>query len=288
MLKFSKLLCLLLAAAPIWSFSCLGAWALAPVEAESRAKTRSRARTSARPFVRPVSARTAYLRQLVNPQSKQNLGVAYFIELNRGGQLYKTNNKSKFRSGDQIRFHVFANADAYVYIVMRQGSKGTKSVLFPLDATGTDNFVKRGRDCIVPTESALQFDETPGVENVGLLLSRQTLDPTLVLNFPANLTAYVPGYVSSSSLVAKRKLPRRIKMSVEKSASGALLKRQPATKVSADLVSSSKIRGRQLWRSASAALRESNMVIVVKEGSGSLARADSEAVAVDFSLIHVP
>ncbi|MBA4079146.1 MAG: hypothetical protein C0508_29220 [Cyanobacteria bacterium PR.023] len=258
MLRFSKLLCLLVAAS-ICLFSCPG--------------------TSARPLKssRATSARSAFLRQLVNPESRQNLGVAYFIELNRAGKLYKTNNKCKFRSGDQIRFHVFANADAYVYIIMRQGTKGTKSVLFPLAETGTDNLVKRGRDCIVPTESALQFDENPGVENVGLLLSRQKIAPELVLNYPANLIAYVP-----SIQVAKRKLPGRTKMSVERAPGGSLLQRQPAKKsgrLELDLVGKN-YRGRQLWRTASAALRESNMVVVVKEGAG--------AVAVDFALIHEP
>lgn len=258
MLRFSKLLCLLVAAS-ICLFSCPG--------------------TSARPLKssRATSARSAFLRQLVNPESRQNLGVAYFIELNRAGKLYKTNNKCKFRSGDQIRFHVFANADVYVYIIMRQGTKGTKSVLFPLAETGTDNLVKRGRDCIVPTESALQFDENPGVENVGLLLSRQKIAPELVLNYPANLIAYVP-----SIQVAKRKLPGRTKMSVERAPGGSLLQRQPAKKsgrLELDLVGKN-YRGRQLWRTASAALRESNMVVVVKEGAG--------AVAVDFALIHEP
>jgi hypothetical protein len=268
MLKLSKLLCLLLAAN--WSLNCLAAFALAPVKSYSNYRSR------------PVSARSAYLRQLVNPETKQNLGVAYFIELNRAGHLYKTNNKSKFRSGDQIRFHVFANDDAYVYIVMRQGSKGTKSILFPLAATGKNNFVKRGRDCIVPTESALQFDETPGVENVGLLLSREKIDPKLLLNYPSRLTAYVPGYLSktNSRLSAKRTLPSRTKMSIEKSASGSLLKHQQGDKPFSDLVSNSSSRGRRLWRSASVVLRESNVVIVVKEGAG--------AVAVDFSLIHEP
>lgn len=259
MLRFSKLLCLLVAAASICFFSCPS--------------------TSARVLKsnRANSARSAFLRQLVNAESKQNLGVAYFIELNRAGKLYKTNNKCKFRSGDQIRFHVFANADAYVYIIMRQGTKGTKSVLFPLAETGTDNFVKRGRDCIVPTESALQFDENPGVENVGLLLSRQKIAPELVLNYPANLTAYVP-----SLQVAKPKLPGRTKMSVERAPGGSLMQRQEAKKsrrLELDLVSKN-YRGRQLWRTASAALRESNMVVVVKEGGG--------AVAVDFALIHEP
>ncbi len=259
MLRFSKLLCLLVAAASICLLSCPSA--AARVSKSSRA----------------TSARSAYLRQLVNPESKQNLGVAYFIELNRAGKLYKTNNKCKFRSGDQIRFHVFANADAYVYIIMRQGTKGTKSVLFPLAETGTDNLVKRGRDCIVPTESALQFDENPGVENVGLLLSRQKIAPELVLNYPANLTAYVP-----SLQVAKRKLPGGTKMSVERAPGGSLMQLQPAKKsgrFELDLVGKN-YRGRQLWRKASAALRESNMVVVVKEGAG--------AVAVDFALTHEP
>jgi hypothetical protein len=258
MLRFSKLLCLLVAAASIFLFSCPGT--------SARVSKSSRA----------TSARSAYLRQLVNPESKQNIGVAYFIELNRAGKLYKTNNKCRFRSGDQIRFHVFANADAYVYIIMRQGTKGTKSVLFPLAETGTDNLVKRGRDCIVPTENALQFDENPGVENVGLLLSRQKIAPELVLNYPANLTAYVP-----SLQVAKRKLPGRTKMSVERSP-GSLMQSQPLKKsgrFELDLVGKN-FRGRQLWRTASAALRESNMVVVVKEGGG--------VVAVDFALIHEP
>lgn len=258
MLRFSKLLCLLVVAASICLCSSSGT--------SARALKSSRA----------TSARSAYLRQLVNPESKQNLGVAYFIELNRAGKLYKTNNRCKFRSGDQIRFHVFANADAYVYIIMRQGTNGTKSVLFPLAETGTDNLVKRGRDCIVPTESALQFDENPGVENVGLLLSRQKIAPELVLNYPPNLTAYVP-----SLQLAKPKLPGRTKMSVER-ASGSLMQRQPAKKsgrLAMDLVGKN-YRGRQLWRTASATLRESNMVVVVKEGAG--------PVAVDFALTHKP
>jgi len=115
------------------------------------------------------------------------------------------------------------------------------------------------------------------VENVGLLLSRQKIAPELVLNYPANLTAYVP-----SLHVAKRKLPGRTKMSVERAPGGSLLQRQPAKKsgrLELDLVGKN-YRGRQLWRTASAALRESNMVVVVKEGAG--------AVAVDFALIHEP
>lgn len=260
MLRFSTVLCSLLAAAPLLTFNCLAGHSLSKLEQPKSFNSR-------RPYVN--SARSAYLRQLVNPERKLNLGVAYFVELRRGGHVYKTNHKTKFRSGDQIRFHVFANADAYIYIVMRQGSKGTKSVLFPLAATGTNNLVKRGQDCIVPTENALQFDETPGIENVGLLLSRKKLDSALVLHYPTNLTAYL----------TKRKLPPHTKLSVERANSAALLKSLPANKGGSSIDLIGKASGRQLWRTASATLRESNMVVVVSEGG---------VVAVDFPLVHEP
>ncbi|CAN5605175.1 hypothetical protein BH11CYA1_BH11CYA1_42160 [soil metagenome] len=273
MLRFSKLLCILVAAAPIFSiFTCTVATASTAKEQPKAIETTKTTR-SRRPY---LSARSAYLRQLVNPQRKQNLGVAYFIELNRAGRVFKTNNKTKFRSGDQIRFHAFANSDAYIYIVMRKGTLGTKSVLFPLAATGTNNLVKRGQDCIVPTESALQFDENPGIENVGLLLSRQKIDSASLLNYPKNLTAYI----SSAPNKKQAKLPSRTKISVERARNGALLKSFPASTSGMPPLAllSAKDKGRQLWLSASAALRESNMVVVVNEGQ--------DIVSIDFSLIH--
>jgi len=247
-----------------------------------------------------TSARTTYLRQLGRQEHKVNLGLAYWIELNRGGKYYKTNNKARFRSGDQVWFHLVPNADAYAYIILRQGTKGTKTVLFPLEITGMNNMVKRGRDCVVPTENTLQFDENPGVENVALLLSRKRIDPALFLDYPVQLTAYVSGPadhagVSQEPAQIEHKLPERTKVSVEGSANGQLAKvalpgikaesepGQPIasrSRVKVDLLDlEGKKRGRQLWRSASAALRDSNMIVVVGE--------DPDAVvSVNISLIH--
>ncbi len=264
---------------------------LSPVSAQVQKVSREKTRTS---------ARTTYLRQLGRHDRKVNLGLAYWIELNRDGKHYKTNNKARFRSGDQVWFHLVPNADAYAYIILRQGTKGTKTVLFPLEITGMNNLVKRGLDCVVPTENTLQFDDTPGVESVALLLSRKKIDPALFLDYPARLTAYVSGPadhadVSQEPAQPEHKLPRRTKVSVEGSANGDLAKvdlpeakaegepGQPMasrSQVKVDLLDSEgKRRGRQLWRSAAASLRNSNMIVVVGE--------DPEAVvSVNISLIH--
>jgi hypothetical protein len=242
----------------------------------------------ARPVSRPVlTAHSAYLKQLANKNRKINLGVAYWIELNRQGILYRTNNKAKFKSGDQIRFHLISNDDAYAYIVLRQGTKGTRSVLFPLEETGRDNLVKRGRDCVVPTQGALQFDEVPGIENVALLLSRKAVDPSLFLNYPANKTAFVAG----AAMPAKHKLPQRTKMVVEPAPNGELLKAvdieafvepgqaQPAeSPIAVDLVNGNA-GADEVYRSASALLKDSNMVLVVGDDPAAV-------VSVNISLIH--
>jgi len=109
--------------------------------------------------------------------NKLNLGLAYWIELFRGGRFYRTTNFANFRSGDQIRFHVLPNADGYAYIVMHKGTSGSQSVLFPAKAGDGNNFVKCGQECVVPSEGALVFDQVPGAEQVGLLLSRNPIDP---------------------------------------------------------------------------------------------------------------
>ncbi len=301
MSQLSKLLIAVLAS----QFCCLP---LIPSPVSAQVQNNSQQKISGQKASRPkisrqktrTSARTTYLRQLGRHDRKVNLGLAYWIELNRGGKYYKTNNKARFRSGDQVWFHLVPNADAYAYIILRQGTKGTKTVLFPLEITGMDNLVKRGRDCVVPTENTLQFDDTPGVENVALLLSRKKIDPALFLDYPVRLTAYVSGPADHAGVVQEpaqpvHKLPERTKVSVEGSANGELAKvNLPAAKadgepgqpiasrsqVKVDLLDrEGKRRGRQLWRTAAASLRDSNMIVVVGE--------DPDAVvSVNISLIH--
>ncbi len=87
-----------------------------------------------------------------------------------------------FQSGDQIRFHVLPNTDGYVYIVMHKGTTGTKSVLSSSARFGYQQFSQRGAECVVPLEGSLEFDQVPGTEQVGLLLSRAKIDPVAYLS----------------------------------------------------------------------------------------------------------
>ena len=58
-----------------------------------------------------TGAKNLFFQQLDEPKSAINTGVRYWVELRRGGQSMKVNNKMAFRSGDKIRFHVQPNID---------------------------------------------------------------------------------------------------------------------------------------------------------------------------------
>lgn len=127
-------------------------------------------------------AKGLYFEQLEQPKQQLNTGLRYYIELVRDGKMQKVNNKVAFRSGDKIRFHVQSNIDGYAYILLKSGSKGDRSVLFPAPYRSEDNRVKRGHDYALPTQGMLAFDANPGLEKLSLLLSRTPLDATAYLN----------------------------------------------------------------------------------------------------------
>ncbi len=108
-------------------------------------------------------AKGLFWEQNNNPDKKLNTGVQYWIELHRDGRKETVSNKYNFKSGDKIRFHVKANIDCYAYILLKSGSRGEQSVLFPEETLSESNKVKRGTDYIIPAEGFLAFDENPGV-----------------------------------------------------------------------------------------------------------------------------
>lgn len=108
--------------------------------------------------------------------SPANVGMTYSIELTRKGQVCKVDSRYPFTSGDQIRFHVQSNIDGYMYVVMKSGSKGNQAVLFPADGSGENNAVKKGVDYVIPEQGVLEFDNTPGEENLQLIVSTHKLD----------------------------------------------------------------------------------------------------------------
>jgi alpha-beta hydrolase superfamily lysophospholipase len=130
--------------------------------------------------------------------------LSYWIELLRDGKYYRCNNKMSFKTGDEIRFHMTPNIDGYVYVVMEQSSRGNRMVLFPDQVTGTQNQLKAGKDCIVPTNSWLKFDEQPGVEQLGIFFSRTAIDNTQIY-MPKEQVAYIsPSMDGSKDIVPAR------------------------------------------------------------------------------------
>jgi len=121
-------------------------------------------------------AKDLFYRQEASPTAVLNNGVQYWIELNRAGQVSKVSNKFAFKSGDRIRIHVKSNIEAFAYIILKEGSSGEQSVLFPDERFHDINKFKASVDYPVPQEGYLAFDRTPGTEKLILLLSRQALD----------------------------------------------------------------------------------------------------------------
>lgn len=154
-------------------------------------------------------AKSLYAAQMNNQSEAMNLGVQYWIELHRGKETIRVNNKLSFKSGDKIRFHVRPNVNGYAYILLRSGSRGEQSVLFPDPARGESNKVVAGIDYSLPADDFLQFDDNPGQERLTLLVSRTPVDATAYLHTPENERILVASAMTGS----KDLVPSRILLS---------------------------------------------------------------------------
>ncbi|MCA9803471.1 MAG: DUF4384 domain-containing protein [Cyanobacteria bacterium HKST-UBA02] len=143
---------------------------------------------------------------LYREQGDKYTGLQYWIELHRNNQIQKVSNKFKFQDGDRIRFHVKSNIDGYAYILLTDGSRGEKSVLFPDESTSDDNRVKRSRDYVLPEVGYLTFDENPGNEKVTLLLSRTPINAQAYLDKPTE----EPTLIASAIPGSKDLIPQKV------------------------------------------------------------------------------
>jgi acylglycerol lipase len=134
--------------------------------------------------------------------------ISYWIELYRGGKVYRCNNKIAFQSGDAIRFHIIPKTNGYAYLLMKQGSSGKRAILFPSKATGDNNYLKAGTDYPVPNKDWLSFDNTPGIEKVSLLFSHKKVLTGEEFDKPTNLA-----YISNDRSGAKDLVPTRMQLS---------------------------------------------------------------------------
>jgi len=74
-----------------------------------------------------------------------------------------------------VRFAFQSNIDGYLY-VFTQGSSGKWDVLYPNpEINGGRNSIKKGQELMIPGEDWFSFDNTPGSEQVFVLLSREQL-----------------------------------------------------------------------------------------------------------------
>lgn len=114
-------------------------------------------------------------------------GAKLTVELNRNGKIRMVSPNTSFRSGDRIRFHLSLNFEGYL-VVYNSGTSGKLNCLYPY--LGAPNPVRASTELLVPgSEVWLAFDQTPGMEEVTFLMSK---DPIQELED-------LPGSSSSSS-----------------------------------------------------------------------------------------
>jgi alpha-beta hydrolase superfamily lysophospholipase len=139
-----------------------------------------------------------------------NAGISYWIELKLGGKRFRCNSRTAFKSGDEIRFHVIPEVDGYAYVVLKQGTSGSKAVLYP-PANQQHNILRADSDYPLPYEGWLAFDNTPGIEKLSLVFSRQKVDTNHFTNDRIEV-AYI-GETGSKDIV-----PTRMKLSFDSEA----------------------------------------------------------------------
>lgn len=155
--------------------------------------------------VPPPPAQTEFKHKIASTSPQIN----FWIELNRGNKTYRCNNKTEFKTGDKIRFHLIPETDGYAYLVMKAGTTGKSDVLFPNAKYGTQNYLNHGQDYPIPAVGWMQFDQHPGTEQLGLVFANVKVDVTPESLKNRTLTAFV----SSDQTGSKDLCPTRMKLS---------------------------------------------------------------------------
>jgi len=204
--------------------------------------------------------------EAVATSNDTELAIAYWIELLRDAKIYRCNNKSIFKTGDSIRFHLLPASDGYAYIVMKQGTTGKKAVLFPEPETGLANDVAAGQDYTMPTKGWLKFDQNPGVEKVSLIFSKKPLD-----NYGAEESRLLTAYVSSDQSGSKDLIPTRMQLSWDES--------NPIM-IPASFSTASEAHGTSRLENLRSFDAKASMVRVSQKGG-------SDSISVDIALTHL-
>ena len=114
-----------------------------------------------------------------------NPGLKYrVIEKLPTGEEIDADPSKTFHSGDRVRFAFESNIDGYLYVA-QSGSSGRWTILFPNpEANSGKNSIRRSEQYFVPNNGWFAFDETPGTEEVFVILSREPLEALPGFNRP--------------------------------------------------------------------------------------------------------
>ena len=104
------------------------------------------------------------------------LGLRYTVQKTDGEHTTDVRADTTFHSGDHIQLRLEVNDTGYLYVVSQGSSQKWRS-LYPSSEVNSDNRVQRGHAYTVPPGTkAITFVETPGVEHLFVILSRQRVE----------------------------------------------------------------------------------------------------------------
>jgi hypothetical protein len=128
------------------------------------------------PAAPPTTVTAKQLFTAVEGSAIANTGLKYRLIQQVGEEQRDVDPATTFLSGDRLKFAFESNVDGYLYVV-QQGSSGRWDVLFPSpDMNGGRNAVNRLQQYEVPEDGWFLMDETPGTEQVFVILSKEPLE----------------------------------------------------------------------------------------------------------------
>jgi hypothetical protein len=118
--------------------------------------------------------RDLYLSYKSGSSSAGQPGAKVVVALNRSDAIQMVSPDTVFHSGDKVRFHLSLNFNGYL-AVLNKGTSGRINRLYPYP--GAPKLAQASGEIVVPGKDAwFAFDETPGIEEVTFLMSKDPIE----------------------------------------------------------------------------------------------------------------